>query len=71
MSAIDYQVEQCLEYCCQQGCQWVNEFIQKLEQGLLPLEVRHLTPAQRILLLEELQSIMAVYAQTKSCVLNK
>jgi len=71
MSAIDYQVEQCLEYCCQQGCQWVNELIQKLEQGLLPLEVHHLTPRQRVLLLEELQSIMAVYAQKNNCVLNK
>jgi hypothetical protein len=63
-------VEACLEQICQQGCQQVNVIIQQLQQGVHLSETQHLTTFQTTLLLHELQNIMAVYNQTKSCRLS-
>ena len=66
----DIQVEVCLEQICQQGCRQVNRIIQQLKQGTCLPETQHLTPFQNTLLLQELQNIMAVYSETKSCGFN-
>jgi hypothetical protein len=63
----DKQIDLCLESICHQGCRSVNRVIEQLEQGQIIKAVAHLTAAQRHRLLQELKSIMAVYATTGSC----
>ena len=63
----DKQIDICLEQICEQGCRSVNQTIQQLEQGKAAEIVRCLTASQRGILLNELKSIMAVYAETGSC----
>jgi len=63
----DKQIEICLEQICEQGCRSVNKIIQQLEQGKEVEVVWHLSALQRGILLNELKSIMAVYAKTGSC----
>jgi hypothetical protein len=63
----DKQIDSCLENLCQQGCQTVNQVIQRLEQEQVIDTVKHLNVAQRMTLLQELKNIMAVYAETQSC----
>ncbi|MDM8568749.1 hypothetical protein QUF50_04405 [Thiotrichales bacterium HSG1] len=55
------QVDSCLEYICNQGCQAVTQIIQQLEQGQIIDIIEPLNPEQRTNLLQELKSIMAVY----------
>ncbi len=63
----DKQIEICLEQICEQGCLAVNKIIQQLEQGKEIEVVWHLNALQRGILLDELKSVMAVYAKTGSC----
>ncbi len=62
----DKQVDSCLENICNQGCQTVTTIIQQLEQGEIINIVKSLTSTQRLKLLQELKSIMAVYGD--SCI---
>ncbi|KHD05117.1 hypothetical protein PN36_25140 [Candidatus Thiomargarita nelsonii] len=66
----DKQIEICLEQICEQGCRAVNKIIQQLEQGKVIEVVWHLSALQRAILLDELKSVMAVYAKTGSCELS-
>ena len=66
----DKQINTCLEQICAQGCRSVNQVIQQLEQGQLIEAVQHLSHAQQQRLLQELQSIMEIYAETQSCEVN-
>ncbi len=63
----DKQIDSCLENLCKQGCRTVNQVIQRLEQEEVIDIVKHLSAAQRMILLQELKNIMAVYAETQSC----
>jgi hypothetical protein len=63
----DKLIDSCLEQICGQGCRSVNQVIQQLEQGQVIDVARHLSAAQQKKLLQELQNIMAVYAETHSC----
>ncbi|EDN67923.1 hypothetical protein BGP_5258 [Beggiatoa sp. PS] len=59
----DKQIDFCLEQICKQGCRSVNKIIQQLEQGQTIEVVQQLNMAQQNRLLQELKSIMAVYAE--------
>ncbi|MCK5525068.1 MAG: hypothetical protein KAI83_18220 [Thiomargarita sp.] len=63
----DKQIDSCLENLCQQGCRTVNQVIQLIEQEEVIDTIKHLSAAQRMILLQELKNIMAVYAETQSC----
>jgi hypothetical protein len=63
----DKQINSCLEQICEQGCRSVNQVIQQLELGEVIEEIAHLSRVQQQRLLQELKSIMAVYAVTGSC----
>ncbi|MCK5719153.1 MAG: hypothetical protein KAH84_04290 [Thiomargarita sp.] len=60
-------VELCLEQICQLGCRAVNNIIEQLEQQQFIDIIKHLNEKQRQILLQELNSIMAVYSETNSC----
>lgn len=55
-------VETCVEALCEQGCQKVWQYIADLEEGKELPELRGLNPDQRLAVLFELKSIMAVYS---------
>lgn len=57
----DGAVERCVEQLCQQGCDKVYEYIQALRTGQELAATARLSAAERLSVLEELQSIMAVY----------
>jgi hypothetical protein len=59
----DKQIDFCLEQICEQGCRSVNQVILQLEQGQSIDMTQHLNRAQKNRLLQELKSIMAVYAE--------
>ncbi len=63
----DKQINSCLEQICEQGCRSVNQVIQQLDQGEVIEDIAHLSRVQQQRLLQELKSIMAVYAATGSC----
>lgn len=63
----DKQIDLCLEQICKQGCCFVNQAIDQLEQGQTIDSTQHLELTQRKILLQELKHIMAVYAETNSC----
>ena len=63
----DKQINSCLEQICEQGCRSVNQVIQQLELGEVIEDFAHLSRVQQQRLLQELKSIMAVYAATGSC----
>ena len=63
----DKQINSCLEQICEQGCRSVNQVIQQLDQGEVIEDIAHLSRVQQQRLLQELKSIMAVYAVTGSC----
>ena len=50
-----------IENVCGEGCQQVRQFINRLRQGHVDDKVKSLKPQERDLVLEELESIMAVY----------
>ena len=55
-------VETCVEALCEQGCQKVWQHIADLEEGKELPELEGLNPDQRLAVLFELKSIMAVYS---------
>ena len=55
------RVDDCVERICQKGCRRVGKDILAIESGSTPPELRHLTPDERIQVLMELKSVMAVY----------
>lgn len=56
------RVTRCVETMCQKGCKALWEDIAALEQGAIPRETKKLDFSERNLVLEELKSIMSVYA---------
>ena len=56
----------CLEQLCHQGCNSVRHVISELKQGHTVPEIAQLSEDERLLLLEELQNIMAVYDERDS-----
>lgn len=63
-TAIDSQrVADCLEALCQHGCKAVWALIEAMEAGETLPETTGLTTAERVLVLEELKSVMAVYGE--------
>jgi hypothetical protein len=59
--AIPGTVDHYVELLCQQGCGKVNQFIDALRSGQTVPGIEELGKAERQALLEELESIMAVY----------
>ncbi len=55
------QVTQCIDALCQCGCDAVRATIAAMESGIVVPQVSSLTPDERLLVLEELKAIMAVY----------
>lgn len=54
-------IEQYVELLCQHGCERVYAYIDALRAGRQLAETGPLSPGERAQVLEELQSIMAVY----------
>ena len=54
-------MEQALDVICALGCERVRAYIRALENEQTRLEYQSLAVRQRILLLRELRTIMAVY----------
>jgi hypothetical protein len=63
----DKQIDLCIEQICEQGCRYVNQVIEQLEKNKIMDRLNHLNFVQQKILLRELKSIMAVYADTGSC----
>ena len=55
-------VDQCVEALCLKGCKEVWGDIEALEQGIPLPETRSLSASERGMVLQELKSIMSVYA---------
>ncbi len=55
------QIDKSIEQLCQKGCQSVREDIRLLERGVILPEILDLDEMARVMVLKELQSIMAVY----------
>lgn len=52
---------QCIEMICKQGCTSVREVINRLEDGQLVDELKHLETKEQDHVLHELKTIMSVY----------
>lgn len=50
-----------IENICEQGCLQVYQTITQLEQNQCPDQLQPLAPSERLAVLEELKSIMAIY----------
>lgn len=50
-----------IDSICGQGCQYVRQLIQQLQQGKVDEKTKSLNAQERKLILAELQSIMSVY----------
>jgi hypothetical protein len=61
MSQLNSKLEQCVEALCQHGCESVSARIKALRAGQVFAEVADLNVAERRMLLDELESIMAPY----------
>ena len=61
MKTMEPVVEQAVDEICALGCDTVATYIAALRQAQLRPEYETLDVSQRAVLLEELQSIMAVY----------
>jgi hypothetical protein len=57
------QLQTIIDSICGQGCQYVRQFIQQLQQGKLDEKTKSLNVQERNLILAELESIMSVYKQ--------
>ena len=58
------KVEHTVEILCEKGCSAVRETIEKLESGIALAETRDLTHSERLQVIKELKSIMAVYGDS-------
>jgi hypothetical protein len=65
-AAASDRVEARVEAVCQKGCRQVRRDIETLQRGEEIAEARGLSPDERVLLLAELEQIMAVYGDTCS-----
>ncbi|MDH5469997.1 MAG: hypothetical protein OEY45_02640 [Gammaproteobacteria bacterium] len=54
-------VDQYVEYLCEQGCMKVSIFIEALQNNQSMPELDALTQDERVVVLDELVSIMSVY----------
>jgi hypothetical protein len=61
MTSLDPEVEKAVDSICELGCEAVSAYITALENAQIRREYRSLDSPQRVSLLEELRSIMAVY----------
>ncbi|MGD2075724.1 MAG: hypothetical protein PVI91_04140 [Gammaproteobacteria bacterium] len=61
MSSLDPEVEKAVDSICALGCERVTAYIAALEKTQTRPEYRLLDARQRVSLLQELRSIMAVY----------
>ncbi len=61
ISQMDDQVIAVLDAICNQGCDFVDSCIEVLTANGIPEQTQILSDQQRSSLLDELQSIMAVY----------
>lgn len=57
------KVQHCIESICNQGCQSVGAIIEQLEAGEDLQFTRSLTANERQIVLQELKSVMDVYAK--------
>lgn len=55
-------VEQCVEYLCEQGCMQVSVYIEALQRDQELPELARLSYEERMAVLDELVSVMSVYA---------
>jgi hypothetical protein len=55
------QVTQCIDALCQCGCDAVRATIVAMESGIVVPQVETLSEAERLMVLQELKAIMAVY----------
>jgi hypothetical protein len=55
--------DECVEALCQDGCDMVNRYISLMRDDQLVPALQHLTDEERMRVLRELESIMAVYGQ--------
>ncbi len=58
---VQQQIDQTIEQLCEKGCQSVREDIRLLERGVILPEIQDFDELGRKKVLQELQSIMAVY----------
>ncbi|OOZ34321.1 hypothetical protein [Solemya velesiana gill symbiont] len=58
------KIDACVEAICNKGCQEVRQDISLLEQGDNPPELKNFTNEERMKVLTELKTIMAVYGDT-------
>ena len=58
---LEPQVERAIDAICALGCEVVDAYIEALQKGDSRAEYGALDPGQRVVLLRELQVIMAVY----------
>jgi hypothetical protein len=61
MNGLEAEVEEALDRVCALGCQVVSAYIKALQDAQTRPEYGALDAQQRAALLQELQSIMAVY----------
>lgn len=61
------KIAHCIEILCQKGCKEVAQIILALEQNSPLEEVRELSEEERLAVLDELKSIMAVYQEGSKC----
>lgn len=61
MTSLPAGLQDLVEAVCSEGCNHVRSIIRQFEDGRDPEELRHLTPDERRLVLQELRAIMAVY----------
>lgn len=64
------EIDRCVERICAQGCKVVYQCIEQLRSGTEVADVHGLSGRQIELLLAELESIMAVYAENGSACLT-
>jgi len=62
------KVEQCIESLCENGCAVVSATITAMEKDLANVPLDGLTQDEQAMVLQELKSIMSVYAGScKAC----
>jgi uncharacterized protein YpmB len=61
------KIAHCIEVLCQKGCKEVSLVILALERGDPMTEVQELNENERQAVLQELQSVMAVYREGGTC----
>jgi hypothetical protein len=55
------KVDELVETIAQRGCIEVNQLLLRLESGKIPEDLKNLSDAERLYVLDELKSVMAIY----------